>query len=202
MGLGSELSYHSQMKSKKNGMCIGKGPRHRISPGEVVCSPLSSTPSSQRASHFPRLSSMLHLASTTIESNTSFVVALRNSGHMYTVHGPVRARAGLLLLALGPGPRGSGRASWPMAPGQLDLGPRGSGQGRARVGPGPAWGHQDPLLFYRSLRHSVHKSAAFLSPGPIRPGPQHLESCSGGFSAPLSPSTCHFAVAHLPSTSR
>ena len=75
-------------------------------------------------------------------------------------------------------------------------------EGRARAGPGPARGHQDPLLFYRSLRHSVHKSAAFLSPGPIRPGPQHLESCSGGFSAPLSPSTCHFAVAHLPSTSR
>jgi len=46
MGPGSELSYHSQMKSKKNGMHISKGPRRRISPGEVVCSPLSSVPSS------------------------------------------------------------------------------------------------------------------------------------------------------------
>jgi hypothetical protein len=45
----------------------------------------------------------------------------------YTVHGPVQARASLHLLALGPGPRGSGQASWPLAP----------GQGRARAGPGP-----------------------------------------------------------------
>jgi len=81
-GPGSELSYHSQMKSKKNLMRISKGPWRRISPGEVVCSPLSSAPSSQRASHFPRSSGMLHSASTTIESNTSFVAASRNSGRV------------------------------------------------------------------------------------------------------------------------
>ena len=80
IGLGSELSYHSQMKSKKNGMHVGKGPWRCISPGEVICSPLSSMPSSQRASHFPRLSGMPHSASTTIESNISFVAASRNSG--------------------------------------------------------------------------------------------------------------------------
>jgi len=81
-GPGSELSYHSQIKSKKNGMRIGKGPRRRISPGKVICSPLSSVPSSQRASHFPRSSSMPHSVSMTIESNTSFVAASRNLGRV------------------------------------------------------------------------------------------------------------------------
>ena len=60
----------------------------------------------------------------------------------YTVHGPVQARASLHLLALGPGPQGSGQASRPLAPGQLGPGPLGPGQGRARVGPGP-----HPLFF-------------------------------------------------------
>jgi len=80
VGLGSELSYHSQMKSKKNGMHIGKGPWYRISPGKVICLPLSSMPSFQRASHFPRSSGMPHSASMTIESNTLFVAVLRNMG--------------------------------------------------------------------------------------------------------------------------
>src|SRR5260221_12118629 len=64
----------------------------------------------------------------------------------YTVHGPGRARASLLLLALGPGPRGVG-------PSQLARGPRPARPGAMRVGPGSGQGRpgatQDPILFSR-----------------------------------------------------
>ena len=92
----------------------------------IILTSLQVTPGAQGTQHI-RLGSH-GSPSLASESDTS---------GSYTVHGPGQARAGLLLLALGPGPRGPGQTSWPVAPGQLNPGPRGSGQGRARASPGP-----------------------------------------------------------------
>jgi hypothetical protein len=72
-------------------------------------------------------------------STTQIVVEIRRiASTTYTVHRSGRARASSLLLALDPGPRGSGQPQLALTQGQLGPGPIGPGQGRVRVSPGPS----------------------------------------------------------------